>query len=1060
MRINVPFSKLKHIVHLADIHIRLFRRHDEYQIVFDRLYADIKAAKLEDFIIVLAGDIVHAKTDMSPELIEITSAFLRNLADIAPTIMIAGNHDCNLANVNRLDSLTPIVNSLAHSDLYYIKDSDIVYVADTSFSVCSIFEDPSTWLSVNDIAEPVSTKVALYHGPVHGARTDTGFAITSDKVRCHLFDGYDMVLLGDIHTYQTLQEYDSRNAKPIIQYVGSLIQQNQGESLRGHGWCLWDVPSRTMYLREIKNDFGYVTLDVVNGKYNLPNDIPKNIRLRMFTGDLEPVEINKIIALLKTKHTITELSVAKDRNKKSIVRTSNIKLTELSDLTNVNTQNQFITDWVMRNDETLTQEILGEILQINADLNSRITHDDQSRNIHWKPVKFTFSNMFSYGENNEIYFDSMKGIYGLFAPNASGKSSVMDSLMFCLYDKTPRAFKGDHIINNRKDTFECELLFKINDEIYGIHRSGTRKKNGDVKVDVNFWRVENGAKVILNAEDRRTTNAVIRNYVGSYEDFVLTTMSGQVANSLFIDKSHSERKDLLNQFMGLNVFDKLHELANDELKEISGVLKRFKKLEITTEIATVISQSTSQKQELESLNIELESLNVDKSKLENSILSLQQQKKSIPVISKNITQFNEFLELAKKQLKDIEQDISVVTVRSETLTKEIELVQGDLEKYDLDLLSNQINEYNKLSALLVDENANLRLLNAKIHTTINLKEKLSKYKYNPLCEVCAENNKSIILETNKVNTELDELYASKLILEDNITDLIKKIDLLKDAKEDFDDAHKLRSSIYTLNNDLEKDKLTIEKYKLERDKKLALIDSIKADIELYKNNENDIVFNQTIDSQLKGVLIELEIVKVKLVEVERKIRTAFGELKALEQHQTRLVAEIKEAEEMEVKHRAYSLYTKAMGRDGIPYELIGKTIPLIEDEINNILSQIVEFRVELEVDGKNINSKLVYDSDKVWPLENSSGMERFVSSVAIRLALMNASNLPKPNFMVIDEGFGVLDADHLQSMNTLFNLLKTHLDFIFIVSHLDKMRDMVDSLIEIKKEDGYSRISV
>jgi DNA repair exonuclease SbcCD ATPase subunit len=87
-------------------------------------------------------------------------------------------------------------------------------------------------------------------------------------------------------------------------------------------------------------------------------------------------------------------------------------------------------------------------------------------------------------------------------------------------------------------------------------------------------------------------------------------------------------------------------------------------------------------------------------------------------------------------------------------------------------------------------------------------------------------------------------------------------------------------------------------------------------------------------------------------------------------------------------------------------------------------------------------------------------MERFVSSLAIRVALMNASNLPKPNMLIIDEGFGALDAEHLHSMQTLFNILKTHFDCILIISHLETARDMVDSLIEIRKEDGYSYVSV
>jgi DNA repair exonuclease SbcCD ATPase subunit len=149
---------------------------------------------------------------------------------------------------------------------------------------------------------------------------------------------------------------------------------------------------------------------------------------------------------------------------------------------------------------------------------------------------------------------------------------------------------------------------------------------------------------------------------------------------------------------------------------------------------------------------------------------------------------------------------------------------------------------------------------------------------------------------------------------------------------------------------------------------------------------------------------------------------------------------------------------EAVGRDGIPYELMSKAIPNIEAEINNILTQIVDFTISLEVDGKNIVGKLNYDYDRIWPLENSSGMERFISSLAIRVALMNASNLPKSNFLIIDEGLGTLDAENLGSMHTLFGILKAQFDFLIVISHLDAVRDMVDNLIEIKREDGFSYI--
>ena len=103
MQINIGLEKVEKILHVADIHIRNFKRHKEYRQVFRKLYKDAKQLP-KNSIIYVAGDIVHTKTDISPELVELTSEFFRKLADIRPTIVITGNHDANLNNKSRLDS--------------------------------------------------------------------------------------------------------------------------------------------------------------------------------------------------------------------------------------------------------------------------------------------------------------------------------------------------------------------------------------------------------------------------------------------------------------------------------------------------------------------------------------------------------------------------------------------------------------------------------------------------------------------------------------------------------------------------------------------------------------------------------------------------------------------------------------------------------------------------------------------------------------------------------------------------------------------------------------------
>lgn len=231
MKINVPFTKLQTIAHCADIHIRLFKRHEEYREAFNTFYEQLRQTDLTDGVIVVAGDILHAKTDMSPEMVELASEFLKTLADIAPTFVIAGNHDLNLSNMNRLDSLTPIIKNLNHTNLHYLKHSDIYQVADVDFAVFSILDDREQWPVVEDCRKN-ARKIALYHGPVHGAQTDIKYVITNRHVDVTTFEGYDVVLLGDIHKYQVLQE----RSEEFIEVDASEVKE-----LLKKGWQI-DVP--------------------------------------------------------------------------------------------------------------------------------------------------------------------------------------------------------------------------------------------------------------------------------------------------------------------------------------------------------------------------------------------------------------------------------------------------------------------------------------------------------------------------------------------------------------------------------------------------------------------------------------------------------------------------------------------------------------------------------------------------------------------------------------------------------------------------------------------------
>ena len=520
------------IYHIADVHIRNVKRHKEYREVFKRLYSYIKKTKTDEDVIYVAGDIVHAKTDMSPELIDITSEFFTNLADILPTIVILGNHDCNLNNNFRLDALSPIVRAINHKNIHYLKDNGIYKVQGVHFNVMGVDEKPINYINASDFEGDY--KIALHHGSVHNASTDAGFTLSNTHVTTDMFIGHDLVLLGDIHKPQYL------DIDKTVAYAGSLIQQNHGEVL-GHGIMVWDLKTKKSEFVEIKNDYGYYTYEIDNGKITNPNSkVPKKPRLRLKVKDTDSGTLKQIIADIKSKYKVQDITIQRI----NAINTTDAKnKINFGNVRDVEWQNNVITEY-LSDEYALDDNLLDTIRHINRTVHSKLPTNTLTRNISWQPKKFEFSNMFSYGEDNQIDFTNMNGTYGLFAPNASGKSTLLDALAFTCFDRCSRTKKAVHVLNNKKSRFACKFEFELGKYTYFIERIGKKNNRGHVKVDVNFWRVDKlGAEENLNGDQRDSTNKNIRQYLGSYEDFVLTALSLQNNNTGFIDKTQRERKD-------------------------------------------------------------------------------------------------------------------------------------------------------------------------------------------------------------------------------------------------------------------------------------------------------------------------------------------------------------------------------------------------------------------------------------------------------------------------------------------------------------------------------------
>jgi DNA repair exonuclease SbcCD ATPase subunit len=180
------------------------------------------------------------------------------------------------------------------------------------------------------------------------------------------------------------------------------------------------------------------------------------------------------------------------------------------------------------------------------------------------------------------------------------------------------------------------------------------------------------------------------------------------------------------------------------------------------------------------------------------------------------------------------------------------------------------------------------------------------------------------------------------------------------------------------------------------------------------------------------------------------------------------------ARAMEAILRLQEIYRNALRE--LPYILLGKIQPLLEKKVNDLLSITTDFTVRFDMaDSKidiyldrpiynttgrsNTNNQVWQDKSRCILINNASGFERFMASLAIRIALLDLSNLPKINFLAIDEGWSSFDTHNINNVSLILDYLTTKFDFVLTISHLIQIKEHCDIQISLRRDErGFSKI--
>lgn len=259
---------VKLIIHCADLHIRTYQRLEEYaevlNLFIEKCNEIVSNYEKNEIRIVIAGDLFHLKNTISNELIIFTSIFLRRLQEIAPVVVIAGNHDMVVSNATRTDTITGIFQTANFENCSYLDmildyKSGCVIDDNITWAVYSIHEDyvkPDIESSIEN--NPDNTVIGLYHGTIVGATLDNGTVMDSG-LDGDAFSGCKVVMAGHIHKRQIL-----RRGEVEIIYPGSLIQQSFGETISQHGFAVWKLENGDMSYEfvDIESDYSLYDMEV------------------------------------------------------------------------------------------------------------------------------------------------------------------------------------------------------------------------------------------------------------------------------------------------------------------------------------------------------------------------------------------------------------------------------------------------------------------------------------------------------------------------------------------------------------------------------------------------------------------------------------------------------------------------------------------------------------------------------------------------------------------------------------------------------------------------------